>query len=103
MPVLLLVLASAAYSVGGLFMKQSDGVTRLIPTLLFLALFAVGATLQALGMKQGEMGATYVFVLGLEAVLAVLLSAAVLHEPYTASKLAAMAMVVLGIAWLRLI
>ena len=102
MALLLLVLASVAYAVGGLFMKQSNGATHLVPTAAFLLLFGIGATAQAVGMKQEEMGSAYVFVLGVEAVVAVLLSAWILHEPYSPSKLAAMAIVVAGIAWLRL-
>lgn len=97
----MLVLASVAYAVGGLFMKHSEGVSRLLPTLAFLALFASGATLQAIGMKQADMGLSYVFVLGVEAIAAVLLSALVLHESYPPSRLAAMALVIIGIAWLR--
>jgi quaternary ammonium compound-resistance protein SugE len=101
MSILLLTTASVAYAVGGLFMKQSDGVTRLAPSLGFLLLFAGGAALQAVGMKQAHMGAAYVFVLGVEAIAAVLLSAFVLHEGYTASHIAAIALIVIGIAWLR--
>jgi hypothetical protein len=40
-------------------------------------------------------------VLGLEAVLAVMLSASYLHESYSTSRLAAITMVVVGIVWLR--
>ena len=83
MALVMLVLASITYAVGGLFMKQSDGVTRLLPTVAFLALFASGATMQAVGMKQADMGVSYVFVLGLEAVAAVVISAFVLHEGYS--------------------
>ena len=97
----LLVLASIAYAVGGLFMKQSQGLTHALPTAIFLALFCAGAILQALGMRQDHMGSAYILVLGVEAVAALALSAAVLHEPYSPSKLAAVAVVVLGIAWLR--
>ena len=97
----LLVFASIAYAVGGLFMKHSDGVTRVLPTLAFLALFVSGATMQAIAMKQADMGVSYVFVLGVEAVAAVLLSAFVLHERYPVSRLAAIALIVVGIAWLR--
>lgn len=101
MALVLLVAASLAYAVGGLFMKQSDGLTHLVPTLVFLALFAGGASLQALGMRHGDMGVAYVLVLGVEAVFAVALSAVVLHEGYSASRLAAVALVLIGIAWLR--
>jgi len=100
-PFLLLVLASVAYAVGGLFMKQSDGLTRLLPTLAFLGLFLSGASLQALGMRDADMGTSYILVLGIEAVVAVVLSAFVLHEGYGPSRLAAIALVVIGIAWLR--
>jgi quaternary ammonium compound-resistance protein SugE len=97
----MLVLASVAYAAGGLFMKQSEGVTRLTPTLVFLALFAGGAVLQAIAMKHQDMGVSYVFVLGVEALAAVLLSAVMLDEHYTPSRLAAIALVVIGIVWLR--
>jgi multidrug transporter EmrE-like cation transporter len=101
MALLMLVAASVAYAVGGLFMKQSDGVTRLLPAAGFLACFGSGAILQALGMKQADMGTSYVFVLGVEAVAAVILSWLVLHESYTPSRLAAIALVLVGITWLR--
>jgi multidrug transporter EmrE-like cation transporter len=57
--------------------------------------------LQALGMRRTDMGVAYVLVLGMEAVVAVVLSAVVLNETYSASRLAAIALVVVGIAWLR--
>lgn len=101
MAILMLTAASVVYAVGGLFMKQSDGVTRIGPSAAFLLLFACGAALQALGMKQAHMGMAYVFVLGVEAIAAVLLSVLFLHESYTASHVAAIALIVIGIAWLR--
>jgi multidrug transporter EmrE-like cation transporter len=101
MSLMLLAIASALYAVGGLFMKQSDGVTRLVPTLIFLALFVAGATLQAAGMNRADMGVSYVLVLGMEAVAAVVLSVAVLGESYSASRAAAIVLVLAGIVWLR--
>lgn len=101
MALLMLVFASIAYAVGGVFMKHSDGVTRLLPTLAFLALFVSGATMQAIGMRQADMGVSYVFVLGVEAVAAVLLSGFMLHERYSLSRLAAIALILAGIVWLR--
>ena len=40
-------------------------------------------------MKRADMGTSYLLVLGIEAVIAVVLSAHVLNESYTASRLAA--------------
>ena len=102
MPLLLLVAASVAYAVGGLFMKASSGVTRVGPALGFLALFILGALAQARGMRDADMSASYVFVLGVEAVVAVLLGTLYLREPLTLSRLVAIVLVVAGVAWLRL-
>jgi multidrug transporter EmrE-like cation transporter len=101
MPLLLFACASVLYAAGGLFMKQSDGVTRLLPTAAFLGLFATGAVLQAVGMRRADMGMSYIVVLGIEAIAAVSLSIAVLHESYSLSRLAAIALILVGIAWLR--
>lgn len=96
-----LACASILYAVGGLFMKQSDGITRLLPSLAFLALFMAGAVLQAIGMRRADMGVSYVLVLGMEAVAAVALSTVVLNESYSVSRVAAIVLVIAGIAWLR--
>jgi small multidrug resistance pump/quaternary ammonium compound-resistance protein SugE len=101
MSMVLLACASLLYAVGGLFMKQSDGVTRLLPSLAFFGLFVAGAALQALGMRRAEMGVAYVLVLGIEAVAAVVLSIVVLNESYSASRVAAITLVLAGIVWLR--
>jgi len=101
MALIQLVLASAAYAVGGLFMKQSAGLSRPRATIAFLGLFAGGATLQAAGMKSADLGVSYIFVLGVEALMTVLLSMFYLHESYTPSRIAAITLVVVGIAWLR--
>lgn len=98
---MILLSAAVAYAVGGLFMKQSAGATRVVPTLAFLLLFVGGAVLQAVAMRKADMGVSYVVVLGMEAVAAVVLSAVVLREPWTASRIAAMLVVLAGIAWLR--
>ena len=100
---LLLIVASLAYAVGGLFMKASDGVTRLLPTATFIALFIVGAIAQARGMRHADLSTSYVLVLGIEAVAAVLLGTLVLHESLGAARIAATLLVVGGVAWLRLL
>src|SRR5215831_9556384 len=70
MDLLLNLGAALAFALGGLCMKASAGMTRLGPTLLLYLLFAAGATLQTLALRKSELGVAYLFVLGLEAVLA---------------------------------
>ena len=89
------VLAALSFASGGLFMKYSSGMTRLLPTFAFLLLFCFGAACQALAMKKTEMGAVYILVLGLEAVAALGLSLVFLGERLSLGRVAA-AVVILG-------
>jgi multidrug transporter EmrE-like cation transporter len=101
MALLFLVVASALYAVGGLFMKLSSGMSRPAPTIAFLLLFLGGAAFQALGMRRTDLVVSYIFVLGAEALVAVALSALYLHERYPPSRVAAILIILLGMLWLK--
>jgi multidrug transporter EmrE-like cation transporter len=96
-----LILAAAMYAVGGLFMKLSNGVSRAVPTVAFIVLFVLAATIQALGMRQTDMGPSYIFVLGAETLVSALLSVLYLHEQWSPVRVFAVFLVVVGIALLR--
>ena len=96
-----LILAAAMYAVGGLFMKLSDGASRPGPTVAFIVLFIVAATVQAMGMRRADMGPSYIFVLGAETLASALLSVLYLHEQWSLLRIFAVFLVVLGIALLR--
>jgi len=97
----LVVLASLAFTAGGVCMKLSDGLTRLVPTVLLYALFALGATFQTVAMRRADLGVVYVVVLGLEAVLAFAFGALIFKETTTLWKLGGVALVVAGISLLH--
>jgi multidrug transporter EmrE-like cation transporter len=101
MPFSFLVIASVLYAIGGLFMKLSSGMSRPAPTVTFLLLFVGGAVFQALGMRRTDLVVSYTFVLGAEAVVAVLLSALYLHERYPPSRVTAILVILLGMIWLK--
>ena len=101
MEIIFLVIAAAAFSVGGLLMKLSAGLTRPAPTAGFLILFLAGAAVQTLGMRRTDLSVAYIFVLGLEAALTVLLSVWYLKENCPPQRIAAIVLIVVGIAWLR--
>ena len=82
-------------------MKYCDGFTRLFPTMMIYVMFAVGATLQTIAMKQAELGATYILVLGLEAALAFVFGIYFFQEGVSLFKLLGVAMIVGGIILLR--
>ncbi len=97
----LLACASVLFAAGGLLMKYSDGMAKLVPAAAVLVLFCAGAACQGRAMKNADMGVVYIFVLGLEAVIAMLLSVFVLGERATAGRIFATVLVVAGIALLQ--
>ncbi|HEY9597596.1 MAG TPA: SMR family transporter [Cyanophyceae cyanobacterium] len=99
---LLMVLAAAVFfSVGGIYMKLSQGLSHLTPSLLVYVFFCVGASLQTLAMRKSDLGVTYILVLGLEAVLALLFGVILFKEHYSLFKLLGISLIVAGIAFLR--
>jgi multidrug transporter EmrE-like cation transporter len=102
MSLVLAGLAALFFTVGGIFMKRADGLHHAPAAAMFLALFASGAAIQSLAMRGAGLGATYLVVLGLEAALAVAFGALLFDEALTLSKIAAILLIVGGIAILRI-
>jgi len=100
MEFILLLVASAAYASGGLFMKYSAGLSRLPPTFAFLGLFVVGALLQGRAMRTADLGMAYILVLGLEAGMTIVFSAFVLREHFSVPRVFALVLVIVGAALL---
>jgi multidrug transporter EmrE-like cation transporter len=98
---LLPIAAAFSFTVGGVFMQFSEGLSRFVPSLMVYVTFLLGASLQTLATRHSGMGLTYILVLGLEAVLAVLLSAFLLQEGYSMLKLTGIFLVVMGVVFLR--
>lgn len=101
MNTILLVTAAFSYSVGGYFMKLSDGLTKVGPTTLVFGLFCLGALLQTVAMRHTEMTATYIIVLGLEAITALVLGLLFLGEGVSLMKLVGALLIIGGIVVLR--
>lgn len=93
----LMVAAALAFTVGGVFMKWSQGLTQTLPTLAMLGLFAVGAILLALSIDvRGQLGPAYLIVLGLEAILALALGAILFGEHATPPRLLGLGLLIIG-------
>ena len=95
-------LAAALYVAGGILMKYSQGLTKILPALALVICFSAGALVQAWAMRDEALGPSYVVVLGLEALLAVIAGSVMFAEDVTAKTLSGVALVVLGICVLRL-
>lgn len=101
MDLLWMVLASACFAVGGIFMKLSAGATRPGPVAAFSILFLVGALAQTKAMARAEMGVVYIAVLGLEAALALAFSTILFHEQYSRTRMLAVLLIIGGVLLLR--
>lgn len=89
--------AALAFTVGGIFMKPSQGLTRPWPTVAVLGLFAVGALLLTLSVAaRGELGAAYLFVLGLETVLAFAFGMMIFGERANAGRILGLVLLIAG-------
>ena len=93
------IAAALLFATGGFFMKTSDGLTRLKPTVALFLCFGFGAACQSLAMKRSEMGSVYILVLGLEAIAAFALAMLVLDERVTLAKSLGIALIGAGV-WL---
>src|SRR5215831_4484276 len=99
--VALSLLAALCFVAGGAFMKLASGFARPVPGLIAMGLFLSGAVAQTLAMKHGEMGFSYVFILGLEAVLAFAIGALLFRESVSVPKLVGVALIIGGFALLH--
>ena len=102
MQLMLASLAALAFTVGGIFMKYAEGLRNLAASSGFLVMFGLGAVLQSQAMRGAELGSTYILVLGLEAAFAFGFGSVIFGEAVTVAKIAAIILIVSGIALLRI-
>ena len=96
-----LLLSSIAFSVGGAFMKPSNGFTQVGPSSVVIACFVFGAVLLTRAVGRGSLSTTYVLGLGLEAVVSVAVGLAVLGERLTTRQAVGVGLIVLGLVAVR--
>ena len=94
-------IAAIMYVTGGALMKYSQGLTLALPTLGLTALFSTGALIQARAMRYEQLGSSYILVLGLEALLAIILGMLLFGEQLSGRAAAGITLVVIGIVLLR--
>ncbi|PSB27496.1 DMT family transporter [Stenomitos frigidus] len=101
MYVLMAAATAVLYTVGGVFMKLSAGFSQVIPTGMVYLFFLAGVSLQTHITNNAHLGITYMLVLGLEAVSAVLFSILIFKESYTPLTIVGIFFIVLGTVFLR--
>lgn len=98
----LLVVAGLFETVWAVALKQSEGFTRLWPSLATVAAMALSVALLGLAMRTLPVGTAYPAWTGIGAVGAVVLGVAWLGEPAGVGRLACIALILAGVIGLKL-
>jgi quaternary ammonium compound-resistance protein SugE len=102
MPWIYLVVAGLLEVVWAFSMKQSDGFTRLYPSLVTLVTMIASFGLLSFAMRSLPLGTAYMIWTGIGAVGAFLVGIMVLGEHVSATRLAAAGLIVAGIVLMKL-
>jgi quaternary ammonium compound-resistance protein SugE len=102
MPWFLVVVAGLLETGFAVMLKESNGFTRIVPTVLF-AVFALGSFgLLTIALKSLEVGPAYAVWTGIGAGGTVIVGMVWLNESVTALKLISVALVLIGVVGLQL-
>jgi quaternary ammonium compound-resistance protein SugE len=101
-PWLLVVVAGLLEVVWAVALKLSDGFTRLVPSVVTVVGAGLSFWTLALGMRELPAGTAYAVWVGIGAVGVALFGIVWFAEPAGALRLAGVALIVLGIAALKL-
>lgn len=102
MPYLYLVVAIVAEVVGTMALKASNGFTKLIPSLIMVAGYAMSFYLFSLVVKTMPVGVTYAVWAGLGIVLVTLAGAVVYKQVPDFAAFVGMALIVAGVVIINL-
>ncbi|MEN2708804.1 DMT family transporter [Sphingomonas sp. NPDC092331] len=102
MPWILLLFAGLLEIVWAFAMKQSEGFTRLVPTVTMVVAMLGSFGLLAIAMRSLPLGTAYMVWTGIGAVGAFAVGVLVLGESAGALRLAAAAMILGGLALMKL-
>nr|WP_029011119.1 multidrug efflux SMR transporter [Azospirillum halopraeferens] len=87
---------------GTVFLKMSDGMSRLGPALVVLACYSVSFTLLALTLKTLEVGIAYAIWSAVGTAAIAVLGILVFGESVSAAKVAGLVLIVAGVVSLNL-
>jgi quaternary ammonium compound-resistance protein SugE len=97
-----LVFAGLLEVVWAYFMKQSEGFSRLVPSLITVVAMMASFGLLALAMRTLPLGTSYVIWTGIGAVGAFIVGILLLGEPINATRLLAALLIVAGLILMKL-
>ena len=102
MPWFFLLVAGILEIVWAFAMKQSDGFSRFLPSLVMLVAMAASFWLLALAMRTIPLGTAYTIWTGIGAVGAFVAGVVFLAEPVNAARIFAATLIVSGLVLMKL-
>ncbi|MDQ2699759.1 MAG: SMR family transporter [Actinomycetota bacterium] len=99
---LLLVVAGLIEVVWALALKESEGFSRLVPSLIFLPLYLLSAVLLGFALRSLPVGTGYAVWVGIGAVGAALVGIVWLGESADIQRLVPLGLIGIGVVWLAL-
>jgi multidrug transporter EmrE-like cation transporter len=93
--------AAITFSIGGIFMKLSLGLSQPFFSAMIFVCFAFGVIIQTLVIAKTELGSSYISILGLEAVITLLFSIGLFKEGISWMKVCGLVAILAGVILLR--
>ncbi|HEV2108596.1 MAG TPA: quaternary ammonium compound efflux SMR transporter SugE [Thermomicrobiales bacterium] len=98
----LLMIAGLMETVFAVALKESNGFTRLWPSLVFAAASIISFTLLSLALRSLPVGTAYAVWTGIGAAGTAIVGIVMLGEPRDAFRLVSIALIIAGVVGLRL-
>jgi small multidrug resistance pump len=102
MSMILLLCAILAEVAGTTLLKLSQGLTKLVPSLLLIPCYAVSFLFLSLVLKRLDVGLVYAVWSGVGTALIASIGIVWFKEPLTAVKIGSFALIILGVVGLNL-
>jgi len=96
----LLFVAGVLEVLWALALKESNGFSRLIPTVVFLPAYLASAVLLGFALRTLPVGTGYAIWVGIGAVGTAVLGIVLFGESVTLARLAAIGLIAVGVIWL---
>jgi len=97
-----LVLAIVTEVAGTVFLKLSDGMTKIVPIILTFALYGISFVFLGLCLKKIDVSVSYAIWSGLGTALITIVGIAYFKEPVSVLKIASIALIIIGVVGLNL-
>ena len=98
---LYLMLAILSEVTGTVFVKLSEGYTRLLPSVLVFVFYGLSLSSLNLALKSIDLGLAYAVWCGLSIVIVATVSILWFSQPVTALKMASLGLIVIGVVGLN--